>query len=529
MATTMNIDGVMENPFADMGGIVAGDRFVGRKDELLRLKQRVLQRSVYGNLAIVGLPRIGKSSLAWKGIMDNKSSLMADGTIPVWFSAGSVDNQLDFYKSIFEEIRRTLRRIDGDFIKQTIAECGTKVDRTNDVSEVKRNITDLLISLRGEGFKLVLILDEFDSVQFYLKVEDFQYLRESSYNLDRKICIVTTSRKTIADIEAINGAISNFYGTIETINLGLYDWESTEIYWNWVENKFCPEGIPMDAYKKIVEQKVGRHPFLLDVYNSFHFTNPLPTEKKNIELDLHLANLFETMLDTLDKEGLQDEAIQLILGPVYSENIEKKEGKLLVYDFIQRVGNEWKEKILGSLIGPSYDDGTCYICFSEFFTLLFKKLKIDNVPYWDEWNQTENRVRMLIKRYIRDTYHIDRWEEEMSRKFISRMHWTNNFEMLRETRRKTLDQFEDASVDLVDYTLSNSMFSVFIGPAWNEWFIYVFGGSYNSWRDKFKFLSTIRNPIAHSNAKFVTKGMIEQGKNYCREINGIIDQWEKQQ
>lgn len=530
MVTKINTNSdIMANPFADMGGIVAGDRFVGREYELWRIKQRVLQPTVYGNLAITGLPRIGKSSLAWKGIMEDKAELISEGTIPVWFSAGNVGNQLAFYKRIFAEIKRILPWIDNDFINKTITICGSKIDNTSDDSVVKENITDLLISLKSEGFKLILILDEFDSVQSYLKVDDFQYLRDSSYMLDRKICIVTTSRKAIADIEAVNGAISNFYGTMDTINLGVYDKESIELYWNWVQERFRPKDIPMEAYKKAAEQKVGRHPYLLDVYNSFHFTNPSPTEKENIELDLNLANLFETILKTLDREQLQDEAIQLVLGPVYSEDIEQKEIKLLVYDFIQRVENKWKEDIFGSLIGPSYNDGTSYICFSEFFTLLLKKLKIDNIPYWDEWNQTERRIRMLIKQYLREIYQIEHWEEEIRQKFASIPHWTDNFEKLKEMRKKTLDQFEDASNDLVDYTLSSLMFYVFIGPAWNEWFGHIFGGTYNSWRDKFRFLSTIRNPIAHSNAKFVTKEMIEQGKSHCREINGIIDRWERRQ
>ena len=64
----------LNNPFADFGGIVNGDRFIGRKFYLQQIEQRVLGKS-YGNLAIMGLPRIGKSSLAWKSIMDKKTFL----------------------------------------------------------------------------------------------------------------------------------------------------------------------------------------------------------------------------------------------------------------------------------------------------------------------------------------------------------------------------------------------------------------------------------------------------------------------
>ena len=66
------------NPFADYGSIVRGDRFVGRKKELNTIKQRVLGPN-YGNLAIMGLPRIGKSSLAWEGILERKG----EGTLQI--------------------------------------------------------------------------------------------------------------------------------------------------------------------------------------------------------------------------------------------------------------------------------------------------------------------------------------------------------------------------------------------------------------------------------------------------------------
>jgi hypothetical protein len=56
------------NPFADNAGIVTGSRFVGRQSEINEIHTRVLGE-LYGNLAIVGLPRIGKSSLVWNALI----------------------------------------------------------------------------------------------------------------------------------------------------------------------------------------------------------------------------------------------------------------------------------------------------------------------------------------------------------------------------------------------------------------------------------------------------------------------------
>jgi hypothetical protein len=53
------------NPFANNGNIVYDDDFVGRQDEIRTIQQRVINSPQAGCLAIVGAPRIGKSSLVY--------------------------------------------------------------------------------------------------------------------------------------------------------------------------------------------------------------------------------------------------------------------------------------------------------------------------------------------------------------------------------------------------------------------------------------------------------------------------------
>lgn len=64
----MNIE--FENPFADYGNIVRGERFIGRSDDLRVVKNRVIRPREPGNLAIIGDYRIGKSSLVYKAVME---------------------------------------------------------------------------------------------------------------------------------------------------------------------------------------------------------------------------------------------------------------------------------------------------------------------------------------------------------------------------------------------------------------------------------------------------------------------------
>ncbi len=65
---------IKEDPFADTGSIVTDSRFVGRSKKIDYIHRRTLG-SLYGNLAVVGLPRIGKSSLVWNALMPLKQKL----------------------------------------------------------------------------------------------------------------------------------------------------------------------------------------------------------------------------------------------------------------------------------------------------------------------------------------------------------------------------------------------------------------------------------------------------------------------
>ena len=63
-----------ENPYADFGTIITEDRFVGRKRELRTVASRIFGERGFGSIAVVGLPRIGKTSLVSEAIMTASST-----------------------------------------------------------------------------------------------------------------------------------------------------------------------------------------------------------------------------------------------------------------------------------------------------------------------------------------------------------------------------------------------------------------------------------------------------------------------
>lgn len=512
----------LTNPFSDFGSIVYGDRFVGRKRALKTLEQRVIGNS-YGNLAIMGLPRIGKSSLAWQGIMTREDRLLQEKTIPVFFQSAVYDDALAYFRqmvvSLHEKIQSTFQ--DERYDKFAIP----IVERINDsdVQSFALLVMKYFKIVKRLEYKVIYILDEFDSVQQIFDVAEFQLLRELSYNPEMKLCLVTCSRKTIQEIEARNGAISNFYGTFMDLRLTMFDDEDMQQYWERAAS--CKIS---DSYKEEVEYYVGRHPFLLDLVNDYCLrsdkfdSNKVP-ESIVDDLRLELWHQLESIIGTLKKENIFNKALQLILGPVY--DVKKvDEEKLLKYGFIKIVENSDKCTLLGRLVGARTMQGS-YICFSDYFTLLLDQEYVSHIDYWPLWTKTEKTVRRLIKLYIRENYSDD-WETEILAKYGNSENWAKKFAQLKSTRTSTIKTFPNASTDLVDYTLTRDMYDVFMNTAWLDWFGAVFPGAKKDWAAKFIFLSDIRNPMAHNNREFITEEQVSKATNYCNEIVRTIKEWE---
>lgn len=513
----------LNNPVADYGGIVYGPRFVGRADEIRQIEQRVLG-DIYGNLAIMGLPRIGKSSLAWQAIMTKRDELMKNKTLPIFFQVGSCDSTEAFYKHFVGYVHDELEFMCEDeryekFSSKIIPELQSAEDKSVIIPLVQKYFK----LVKRLGFKIIYILDEFDSVQSIFSVADFQTLRELSTKPDTKICIVTCSRKSIQEIESKDGAISNFYGTFSEIRLGMFSDDDLCKYWSRVSTGYKLT----EEYKAYIQFCVGSHPYLLDMCTDYSFRNcNFFTNINEVEdIRIQLWHQFRTIQDTLANEGLLDKAIQLVLGPAY--NVTKlEEERLLKFQFIKKTDNEEKIEVLGRLTGPSAEErGKTYMCFSDYLTIYFDRQHWESIEYWPLWTATEKAIRRVIKTYVTRQFSED-WETEIFAKYGHSQNWANQFNSIKGVRDKSLRTFPSASLNLIDYTMSREMYNVFMAPAWNDWFQKIFIGNKKDWSTKFNFLAEVRNPMAHNNREFISQEQIMLATQYCEEINRTIEEWE---
>ena len=513
---------ILKNPFADYGGIIINDRFIGRKKEIEAIQNRLLGIS-FGNISVVGLPRVGKSSLVWNAIFLRKDMLIEKKMIPVWISFGEYDSIYEALDEIIFEIGDVLSK---STIEHDLQEIVNKIIVSISLLEKRRFIKRYFKFLKQKGYRVIIALDEFDNAKNILSLQDFQFLRELSYNIETKIGLLTISRKSIQELEPDNGALSNFYQIFTDLKLQLFSTYDLDKYWMRIES--LGQYVSAD-YKILLNEYCGSHPYLLDVLNHEVFNKTTQTHidlKQTFleiidDLRLKLFNEFEAILKLMTFEGLGDKLMQMVVGPVYDISQRDTE-KLLKYSIVYKNG---------------YDK---YSSFSNYFNdyLLIKSSEID---VWPLWSEVERDLRTLIKNELFETFG-DNWEIGYRNSFGKEVESIDGEKIrkvevldggpnslgLNKERERSKFLFGDlASVHLIDYTLPRNMFESFISKNW-AWYVKTLGKDKAYWSPIFEHLGKIRNPLAHNNPNFLSDSDKNLAEGYCKVILEKIRNVKKQ-
>jgi len=496
---------VNQNPLSDCGNIIKDQRFIGRYNEIDTIQNRILSKNG-GNIAIMGLPRVGKSSLVWNALIENIEQAKEDNILIIRINVGDIDSSINFYKILVIELYNELE--DEDLLTDKTNKVLFKhkniiFDSNSDNTSKKSSIWRFYKKVAKEDINVIYILDEFDHIGTIFKLEDFQFLRELSINPDTKIALATISRRTIHEIELMgNEALSKLSTVFYDLNLGLFKNEEVEQYWNQL-SKF---GVETDKeYRKMVQYYTGNHPFLIDIFNS-KMINELLIKKdvdisKSIDnlIRLTFFNLYDNMITLLKEEKLYDKLIQILFGPRYdldSKSIER----LLKFGIIYK------------------NNKNLFECFSEFFKE-YLSLKQNEIDFWPLWSETESSLRNLIKEELLKKYG-EEWEEKFIEKYPKK---ENSLNELKRTMIKNKKNFpEKASIHLVDYTYPKDMYDIFISSDWSTVYCHIFSGQKKDWIKKFDVLAKVRNPIAHNNEYFLNEQDKNLAINYCNEIIKLL-------
>lgn len=147
------------NPYADFGTIITGERFIGRSDELRTIENRVFGMRSFGSIAVVGLPRIGKTSLIFEAVRRAAPRAMELRHVVIQENVGAFASFDDLLRSVIEDLAAEIRSrgLETGLIEKRI-ENAVDAPRFN-----FNSVRSVFKALRQENIRPVCIFDEFDA------------------------------------------------------------------------------------------------------------------------------------------------------------------------------------------------------------------------------------------------------------------------------------------------------------------------------------------------------------------------------
>ncbi|MEM8505824.1 MAG: TIR domain-containing protein [Cyanobacteria bacterium P01_D01_bin.1] len=204
-------DKIRPSPFI-YGPAVPPEQFYGRREQIAHIRQRIGGRAPQC-VNIVGLHRNGKSSML-RYVKERTDEFFAPEQKPIVVLLDLQDRRFHQPIGIIEGLRRTIE-------KQTGKVPWAKADN-EDLFEVE----DGLEALREQGYRLIVMFDEFEAIGERLGVfHDWGDHWRSQASAGR-LSLVIASRRPVSDIYQRLELTSPFGNIFSTIVLGTLDAES---------------------------------------------------------------------------------------------------------------------------------------------------------------------------------------------------------------------------------------------------------------------------------------------------------------
>lgn len=490
-----------QNPFADVGGTVSGERFIGREEEIRTIRNRLLGPSAYGSLAITGMPRIGKTSLVQKAIFDLHEQLAERRIVATRFDVGTFASINALLSSMVKETSLAAREF--GLASPSVHRVGESIDDAP-IGTLFDHVRGFFRQLRRENIRAICVLDEFDAGRYLFrdKVCCFHWFRELASSLDFKVGLVIVSKRSLSDIANLAGHQSNYWSNVLLpLPLRVFDSESAEEFYADLATTglHCSHEVRQE-----ITTLCGTHPYLLDSFAFFahqvHASGrSLSPSDCQLLMAARLCEFFRQLTDVL-KDGSQlSHLVQVLLGPQFDVTKDDVEG-LVEYGLLE------------------YDDRGGIRPFASSFGEYLNIVE-RSVDMWPLWRETEQKLRDALHIKLVEKYG-DPWVPQLTSAFPSLQKMLAGCE---DKMKKEQTRFGvRASSELLDYTYPQDIFQI-LCTDWSFLGEPLLGGLKPQWHTKFGVLATVRTPLAHNRP--IQPYLKQQAEGCCCEIIARLEAW----
>lgn len=483
------------NPHADFGGTVTGTRFIGRESELRTIKGRIFGAGAFGSIALVGLPRIGKTSLISETIRREELESNGQRPIMVRVDVGAFNSADGLFRYLLENLRGSIRsrKLDNELLERRVKEAFAK-------SAIDFNaIRTVFKSIRQTGARVVCVLDEFDAGRRVFKdaPELFHWLRELCSNPEFKAAVVLVAKRRLQDVARLAGYESNYWANVlMTLPLRPFDDDDVATVFSNLEN----EGILLDeAERSEVLALAGGHPYLLDAFAYYAWEHVKHGGDINVDwigavFTEKVREYFQQVSTILEDGPMLSKVIQVLLGPQW--------------DITDQDVDALRE------FGILYEENCALRGFSASFEGYLRILE-RNVDLWPLWRDTERALRGGLERRLERTYG-SAWPNAVGK---SQPKLKPVIEACQEKRSREQSRFSprNAESSLLAYGYPMDLYKL-MGANWASLGEPLLGKDRQGWAMKFSVLSKVRTPLAHNRAESVGEGERKQAEGICHEI-----------
>ena len=521
-------------PFASPTEEATGDWFVGRKKVLEKMTKEIVHGDRVYNYHIVGLPRMGKSSLLkafQKLILDSK---LCQNLVVIYISLDGYSCVEEMWRTIGKTLDRNIQRqFDNTqqlakYVEELKYECA-------DMSEIDFEcVCSIAKSMKKSKIIGLVMIDEFDNFSSLAQKSTVGQLRTLFSAAEYGTRAILASRRTINIIESeVSGAINSNVSTLSPIfingcTLVGFNKEDMDEYWSSVAKRIGKE--ISSRYKENVIYYAGNHPYLLNLLNVKYWTEQTSHEylyeenAQSIILGKDIVyiinNAFEIAVwRDLEKWKLLRPLIILTWGP--DINITNNESSIL-----EKYGIINPEQRL------SGKDNPIRIAVSRYFTD-WMRLKRYCLPFGDEWSMAERNMRSIVKLYCEKVYQgeEDKMVEDLvakhanieKRKCNPEFTTKSRFDAMRKRKEQNVSMYPDMSSSIIDYSNPSDLPAIFFTKEW-EWFEQAFNGTLQDWDRKFREITKVRNWHDHNNTGIPEK-IVANATRYCHDINERIERF----
>ena len=480
------------------GGEVSGISMIGYQEYSNSLKQKVVAKiNGTGGIYVYGLYRMGKTSLLNKIASEIEKSILSD-VIVIQEDLANFDNNNEndyelFLKRIIQKLEKKLKKYDADLLDFNEAVEYFKDDMCGS------NFLDTFECLKPLGFKVLLLVDEFDSAKNVFRSKGhFEIFRQLTSVGKFSTCLVTASKQELSMIEHENPNNSSFKGVMYPFSIEGFNDADINEYCRIVKELYEYELTEDDLEK--IRYVSGSSPYLWSCIG--HEIAALKIQGKDVCIEQILRSPSIISI----KNGFHDAILKCL------ENDKDRDGVTSA------------EKLASVIIGPSFlateddidlfislnyliDTGKEYVVFSPAFKNYLMRRSYNN-DILNNFSTLEDKLKILLEeKKIQIFNAVPTSENNEDQNWINVLTkvWNNlegktfNSQIYQKQIKSTYREFNKTETILNVMSLEDC--TRIIRNYWNLLSDKFNNDTKNKWENKFIECGKARNPVHHGSSK----------------------------